>query len=166
MSISVTNSLTIRIYYNQNKNAISGSTRKSSSTGTLSFADASALRNAVRKLQDFKFEDAPKDQIQEKLKAFTDTINNTLESASKYGKSDTSVKNSASKIKNLNKEFASQLKKIGITVEKDGTMSLYENASKNYSAERFSDFFSKDSKYLNDLYNVAKKITRKVDVRI
>ena len=166
MSISVTNSLSIRLYYNRNTSAISGSTRKSSSVGTLSMADASALRNAVRKLQDYKFEDATKDQIQEKLKAFTDTMNNTLESATKYGTGDTSVKNAASKIKSLNNQYQSELKKIGITVNKDGTMSLYENAAKNYSVSKFTDFFDKDSKYLNEVYNAAKRITRRVDVRI
>ena len=114
----------------------------------------------------YKFEDVTKDQIQEKLKAFTDTMNNTLESATKYGKGSTSVKNAASTIKNLNTQYASDLAKIGITVNKDGSMSLYENASKNYSVSKFSEFFDKDSQYLTDLYSAAKRITRRVDVRI
>ena len=45
-------------------------------------------------------------------------------------------------------------------------MSLYENAAKTYSSKKIDSFFDNDSKYLNDLYDVAKKITRKVDVRI
>lgn len=166
MAVSAVNSLSLRIYYNPYKSVASGSTRKNASIGTMSFADASALRNAVRRLQDYNFEDSTEALTQEKLQAFTDTINNTLASASKYGTNDHSVKNAANKIKDLNKEAASELKKIGITVEKDGSLSLYENASKLYSDKKINSFFSKDSKYLNDLYNAAKRITRKVDVRI
>jgi len=129
-------------------------------------ADATALRNAIRKLQDYDFEESSEDLIQEKLKAFTDTMNNTLTSATSYGTNDSSVKNAASKIKKLNAQYASDLKKLGITVNKDGTMSLYESAAKNYSASRFDNFFDKDSKYLEDVYSAAKIITRKVDVRL
>ena len=166
MAVSAVNSLSLRIYYNPYKSVASGSTRKNASIGTMSFADASALRNAVRRLQDYNFEDSTEALTQEKLQAFTDTINKTLASASKYGTNDHSVKNAANKIKDLNKEAASELKKIGISVEKDGSLSLYENASKLYSDKKINSFFSKDSKYLNDLYNAAKRITRKVDVRI
>ena len=166
MNISVTNSLSLRLFYSGNASMSHGTTRNNELTGTLSMADASALRNAIRKLQDYKFEDASETLIQEKLKAFTDTINNTVTSAAKYGASDTSVKNAVSKLKRLNNDYASELQKIGITVNKDGTMSLYENAAKTYSSKKIDSFFDNDSKYLNDLYDVAKKITRKVDVRI
>ena len=93
MNISVTNSLSLRLFYSGNASISHGTTRNNELTGTLSMADASALRNAIRKLQDYKFEDASETLIQEKLKAFTDTINNTVTSAAKYGASDTSVKN-------------------------------------------------------------------------
>ena len=166
MSISVTNSLSLRLFYNRYASVAHGSTRNSQPTGTLSMADASALRNAVRRLQDYSFEDATKVQIQEKVKAFTDTMNNTLTSASKYGENDSSVKNAAAKLKKLNNQYSSELKKIGITVDKNGNMSLYENAAKNYSAEKFDNFFNKDSDYLKEIYDAAKKISRRVDVRI
>ncbi|MBR1622471.1 MAG: hypothetical protein IJ675_00975, partial [Pseudobutyrivibrio sp.] len=95
-----------------------------------------------------------------------DTMNNAITSATKYGKGDTSVKNAAAKLKKLNNDYASDLQKIGITVNKDGTVSLYENASKTYSSSKIASFFDNDSKYLNDVYDTAKRITRKVDVRI
>lgn len=166
MSISVTNSLSLRIYYGQYSALTKGSTRKDATISTLSFADASALRNAVRRLQDYKFEDGTDAEVQEKLKAFSDAVNNTLESGTKYSGNSSSVKNAVSKIKNLNNEYASELKKIGISVDKSGTLSVYESASKLYSKEKFSKFFDKDSKYLNDLYSAAQRITRRVDVRI
>ena len=165
MGIIINNSLSLRVFYGRYSPLVKGAPRNEASKGTLSFADASALRNAVRKLQDYDFEEAPEAQAQEKVTAFADAINNTLSSASKYTGS-TPVKNAVSKIKQLNQEFSSQLKQIGITVNKDGTMSVYESAVKNYSRERYSEFFNKDSKYLNDLYDAAKKITRRVDVRI
>ena len=166
MSISVTNSLSLRLYYGKYSPLVKGSQRNDATKGTLSFADASALRNAVRKLQDYKFEDASEDQIQEKVTAFADAINNTLTSGAKYASNSTSVRNAVNKIKSLNSEYADQLKRIGITVAKDGTMSVYESAGKNYSKEKFAKFFDKDSEYLNNLYSAAQKITRRVDVRI
>ncbi len=166
MGLSVTNSLSIRLYYNSYKTVLSGATRKSATTGTISMADSSALRNAIRRLQDYDFEDSKAEQTQEKLKAFTDIMNNTLTSCAKYGKTDTSVKNATNKIKNLNNEYASELKKIGITVAKDGTMSLYDNAAKTYSERKINEFFSKDSKYLNSVYDAAKRISRRVDIRL
>ncbi len=166
MSLTVSNTYSIRIYYNKNSSLVTGSTRKSQPTGTLSMADASALRNAIRKLQDYKFDDATEAQNQEKLKAFTDTINNTLSSATAYGTNDSSVKNAANTIKRLNSEYAKELEKIGIKTNKDGTLEVSDSAAKNLNSKRFTKFFSKDSKYLNSLYDAAKKITRKVDVRI
>ncbi|QFJ54352.1 hypothetical protein [Pseudobutyrivibrio xylanivorans] len=166
MSISVTNSLSLRIYYGRYSTLVKGSQRNDATTGTLSYADSTALRNAIRKLQDYDFEESSAAQVQEKLTAFCDSINNTLSSAAKYAKGSTSVKNAVSKIKELNSSYSSELKQLGITVNKDGTMSVYESAAKNYSRERYTKFFDKDSKYLNSLYDAATKITRRVDVRI
>jgi hypothetical protein len=166
MSISVSNSLSLRIFYNTYASVAKGATRKSTSTGTLSFADSTAMRNAIRKLQDYNFKESSDEQAQEKLKAFTDTVNNTLESASKYSSKNTIVRNAVNTIKDLNTKYADELKKIGITANKDGTLSVYESAAKNYSKEKFDNFFTKDSEYLNSLYTAAKKITRRVDVRI
>jgi len=166
MNIAATSSLSLRMFYHSYSSVASGATRKAASTGTLSMADASALRNAVRKLEEYDFESATKDQIQEKLQAFTDTMNNAITSANKYGAGDTSVRNAVSKLKRLNNEYSSELQKIGISVDKTGTMSLYDKASKTYSAEKFSKFFDNDSKYLKEVYDAAKRITRKVDVRL
>lgn len=165
MAITINNTLSLRVFYGRYSPLVKGSPRNDASTGVLSFADSSALRNAIRKLQDYDFQESSEEQVQEKVTAFADSINNTLSSASKYSGS-TPVKNAVSKIKQLNQEYSSQLKQIGITVNKDGTMSVYESAAKNYSRDRYSEFFDKDSKYLNDLYDAAKKISRRVDIRI
>ena len=166
MNISVTNSLSLRLCYGKYSPLVKGSQRNDATTGKLSFADSSALRNAIRKLQDYDFEDASDEQVQEKLTAFADSVNNTLSSASKYASNSSSVKNAVTKIKNLNNEYASKLKQVGITVEKDGSMSVYESAGKTYSKEKLNKFFDKASTYLNDLYKAAQKITRRVDIRI
>ncbi|MCR5417077.1 MAG: hypothetical protein K6E79_09800 [Pseudobutyrivibrio sp.] len=166
MNVTITNSLSLRLYYGSYSKLAKGSTRNDVTTGTLSFADSRALRNAIRKLQDFDFQEATDTQIQEKLNAFASAMNNTLSSAKSYGTNDTSVKNAVNKIKTLNNEYASDLKKIGITVNKDGTMSVYENAATNYSAKRFDNFFDKDSSYLNSIYDAAKRINRKVDIML
>ena len=109
MNIAATSSLSLRMFYHSYSSVATGATRKAASTGTLSMADASALRNAVRKLEDYDFESATKDQIQEKLQAFTDTMNNAITSANKYGAGDTSVRNAVSKLKRLNNEALSSI---------------------------------------------------------
>ena len=166
MSMNVSNSLSLRIYYNNYSKVVTGATRKSATCGTLSFADSSALKNAIRNLQDYNFEEASDEQTQEKIRAFADTLNNTLQSAGKYAPNSSSVKHALTNIKNLNRQYADELKKIGITVDKDGSLSVYESAGKNYKKTKFDNFFDKDSEYLNALYKEAKKINRRVDVRI
>ncbi len=166
MSLSVTNSLTLRLYYGRYSPLVKGTSRNNATTGTLSLADAGALRSAVKKLQDYNFEEASDSQIQERIQAFADTMNSTLSSAGKYASNNTMIKNAVKKIKQLNADNAMELKKIGITVKKDGTMSVYESAGSTYNNTRFQKFFDKDSDYLNNIYENAKRITRKVDVRI
>ena len=73
MSMNVSNSLSLRIYYNNYSKVVTGATRKSATCGTLSFADSSALKNAIRNLQDYNFEEASDAQTQEKIRAFADT---------------------------------------------------------------------------------------------
>ncbi len=166
MSLSVSNTLTLRLYYGHFSKYVKSAEREDVSTGTLSFADSKALRTAIRQLQDYDFEEASESEIQEKVKAFADAMNYTLTSATEYGTTDTSVKNAANKIKTLNSEYADELEKIGITIEKDGTMSVYEEAASTYSSSRFTKFFDKDSEYLNSVYEAAKRITRRVDIAL
>ena len=55
---------------------------------------------------------------------------------------------------------------LGERMSANETNELYESAAKNYKKSKFDDFFDKDSEYLNALYKEAKKINRRVDVRI
>lgn len=166
MSISVTNSLSLRLNYSANTSLVTSANRAEATTGTLSFADATALRNSIRRLQDFDFDEADEDSVQEKVTAFVDTMNYALESGSKYSSNDTMVRNAVSKIKSLNSEYADELEKIGISVDKKGYLSISETAAENYTRSKFTQFFDEESEYLNSIYKSARHITRKVDVRL
>lgn len=167
MNVSATNSLSLRVFYTGNRTLIGKSSRKDATAGTLSFADSTALRTGIRRLQDFNFEDATEDEVQEKLQAFADTYNYTLESGSKYAINDSAVKNAVKNMKELAKEYEGDLESIGISIDKkNGQMSVSSSAAKNLNRSRFSDFFNSDSKYLKSLYSSAKHITKKVDIQL
>lgn len=167
MAISVTNSLSIRLFYKENKALITSSGRKESTTGTLSFADASALRTGIRRLQGYKFEDSSEEATQQKLQAFVDTYNLTLDSGTSYSTNDTAVKNAVKKMKNLTSENEDALKKIGVSIDKSsGKMHLSSSAAENLKSTRFSNFFTKDNEYLEEMYSAAKHIVKHVDVQL
>ncbi|MCR4694498.1 MAG: hypothetical protein K5773_04140 [Pseudobutyrivibrio sp.] len=167
MSLSINSTLTLRLYYGAGNSALTKKAARSEATcGTLSFADSTALRTAIRRLKDYKWEEVDDKSAQERLMAFTDTVNATIDSSSHYGTNDSSVKNALKEIKNLNKKHADELKDIGITVKSDGTLSLSSSAAENLSHSKFKEFFGNDSSYLNSLYSAAKKINRKVDIRL
>ena len=78
---SVANNITLRSYYATYRAFTTKSTRSSATTNQLNYADAQALRRAVRKLDDFDFENADKDDISSHVRAFIDTYNYTMDSA-------------------------------------------------------------------------------------
>lgn len=166
MSISVTNSLSLRLFYRENRTLINTSDRKEATKGTLSFADSSALRAAIGQLATYDFERASNDDITEKLTAFADIYNNTLQSGSKYISEDSSVESSVKGMKNLSKEYSEQLSKAGISIDKDGYMKMSDSASKNLSHSTFDSMFGKESEYMKKLYTYARNINKHVDVRL
>lgn len=167
MAISATNSLSLRLFYKENTALATGIKRKEETKGALSMADARALRNGIRRLQDYDFEEGTDDAVQEKLQAFVDTYNNTLQTGKSYAPNDTAIKNAVNKMKSLTKEKADDLSDIGISVDsKTGLMSLSGSAGKNISKNKFTDFFSKDSEYLSGLYASARHMTNKIDIRL
>lgn len=166
MSVLVSNSLSLRQYYHDYRSLVVQKNRSDVSTGTLSFADSQALRNAIRRLGDYDFEESSDDDLYSKLKAFTDTCNYTITSGTKYAKNDDSVKRAISSMKSLNREYEDELKKYGVTMDDQGNMQMSDSAPKNISHEKFKKMFGSESEYMNKLYNYAKRINKKVDIRL
>ncbi|MCF0130790.1 MAG: hypothetical protein HUJ71_03640 [Pseudobutyrivibrio sp.] len=166
MNISAKNSLSIRQFYNENKVLVPKANRADATIGKLADADSLALRRAVRKLGDFKYEDASSDSLYEKIRALADTYNYTLESGTKYGANNHSVKRAVKDMKVLSEKYASELKGYGINFDEDGYMSVTSTSVSNVDHSSFEEIFGKESEYMTTLSAYAKKFNRHVDIYI
>ena len=150
---SVANNITLRSYYATYRAFTTKSTRSSATTNQLNYADAQALRRAVRKLDDFDFETADKDDISSHVRAFIDTYNYTMDSA----KSSTNsyATSTYKNLKNLASKYSKDLENIGIK----------ENSSavENISGSRFKSLLNKDSKFMKQLTTYAKRMANNID---
>ena len=160
-AVSLSSSYYLRSFYKSNRDASTSSKRKELSSGNLSKADAEALRTAVRKLRNFNMEDDTDEgeNIYSSVSAFLETYNNALDSAS--SSSDYSLNRYAKQLKNLAKEHAAELKKIGVTVKSDGTLEKNDNLLKSANVSDIKNLFGKDAEFTNKTSNYAKRIHTK-----
>lgn len=160
-AVSLSDSYYLRSFYKSNRDAATASKRKELSNGTLSKADAEALRVAVRKLRNFNLEDDTNDgaNIYSSVSAFLETYNNALDSSS--NSNDYSLNRYAKQLKNLTKEYSDELKKIGVTVNSDGTLAKNENLLKAADVSDIKKLFGKDADFTTKTSNYAKRINTK-----
>lgn len=159
--ISLTSGYYLRNFYTSNKNAATASKREEMSTNTLSQADAQALHRAAKKLRSFNYEDDTSDgsNIYASLSAFIETYNNAISSGS--NSSDSSVERYTNQLKSLSKEYSSELSKIGITVNSDGSLTGNDNLLKSASISKVKTLFSDEADYLTKVNRCSKKICEK-----
>lgn len=164
--VSLTSSFYLRNFYASNRDASSASKRKNIEKNTLSQADATALMRAVKKLRTFNYEDDSADgsNIYSSVSAYIETYNNALNSAS--SSSDASLERYAKYLKNLSEKYAEEFEDIGVTVEKDGTLTANKNLLKAADLSDVKKLFSKDSEYLNQTSRYAKRIKLKSESAI
>lgn len=160
---SLNSSFYLRNFYASNRDASSASKRKNLGKNTLSQADATALMRAVKKLRTFNYEDDSFDgaNIYGSVSAYIETYNNALNSAS--NSSDASLERYARYMKNLSEKYAEEFEDIGVTVEKDGTLTANENLLKSADLSDVKKLFSKDAEYLNQTSRYAKRIKLKAE---
>lgn len=172
MSFTITNNLTIRQFYGDNRAYLKKSTRQESTPARLNAVDSSALRKAIRALRESEYSDE-KDtssttgsvkNFAKRMKAFVDVYNNTV-SGAKENSSDRDVKNTLRRIKSLTSQYEDELDNAGIRVQNDGTLKVSDSSSVK-STERFESIFGEDSDYLKDLDKLARRIHRHVDVAL
>ena len=157
---SLSESYYLRKYYRSNKDATTNK-RSEMSKGTLSQADAAALRTAVRDLRNFNLEDDTDDNedIYASVSAFLKTYNNALDSSNTSG--DYSLQRYAKQLKNLAKEYADELEDIGITVNSDGTLEKNDNLLKAADMSDIRDLFGKDATFATKSSSYAKRMNTK-----
>ena len=140
---SLSASYYLRNFYTANRNAVTSSKRKEMTGGTLSQADATALHRAAKKLRNFNYEDDT-----------TDSANKT---------DDASLNRYSRYLKSLSKEHSSELSRIGITVNSDGSLSANDNLLKSAKVSKVKTLFADDAEYITKVSRYSKKMAEKAD---
>lgn len=161
-SFSVANTLALRNYYNSNRTLSVKNNRSDATTNQLNYADSLALRRAVKQLDAYDFDNAKKTDLEEKVRAWVDTYNYTLDSCK--SSTNTSVTSAYKGLKNLTKEYADELENLGIKADSSGYLKMSSSATKNISGSRFKELLGKDSEFMKKVGTYAKRIASHVDL--
>lgn len=155
-AVNLTSDFFLKNFYRHNRNAIKVSTRSDYNSTELSYEDSRALKRAAAKLSSFDYtEEENGDNIVSTIQAFAETYNNTLESSSS---TDAEVYRQHKQLKALTQKYADKLEDLGITVEKDGKLSVSENILKASSFKEVREVFSDESDYVKGLRKIAKRM--------
>jgi hypothetical protein len=149
----------LRNFYTANRNAVTSSKRKEMTGGTLSQADATALHRAAKKLRNFNYEDDTTDSanIYGSVNAFIQVYNNTLSSGNKTDDA------SLNRYSRYLKSHSSELSRIGITVNSDGSLSANDNLLKSAKVSKVKTLFADDAEYITKVSRYSKKMAEKAD---
>ena len=161
-SFSVANTLALRNFYNSNRTLAVKSNRSDASTNKLNYADSLALRRAVKQLDAYDFDNAKESDLEEKVRAWIDTYNYTMESCKPS--TNTSVASAYKGLKNLTKEYADELENVGIKADSSGYLKMSSSATKNISGSRFKSLLGKDSEFMKKMGSYARRISNHVDL--
>jgi ABC-type transporter Mla subunit MlaD len=145
-------------YYKDNRSARKSSGRSGLTSTELSYEDARALRRAVKQLSSFEYSDDENvDNIKNSISAFASAYNNALSSTGKDSASD--INRYAKQLKKLASKYSDELEDIGITIEKDGSMTVNTNLLSAADTDSLKKVFSKDN---TDLLQTTQQIARRL----
>ncbi|MDC7301247.1 hypothetical protein [Agathobacter ruminis] len=147
----------LRNYYQANTAATKASRRKNYSTLELNYEDSRALRRASSRITHSNYaEDANVEGLANSVKAYVDTYNNTLTSASKNPDN----RRYAKQLKDLSEKYKEDLSKIGISIEDDGSLNLNETYIKTVDAKEIGKLFSKESEFTKMAGTISKRMNQ------
>ena len=158
---SLSSNFYLRSFYTSNRTAGTASKRRQLTNSELTLADSMALRRAVKKLGTLEFSEENDADIRNAVKAYITTYNNAVTSTSHSG--DRTLERAQKQLKSIAKEYASDLDKMGITVNDDGTLTRRDSLFSNASLSKFEKLFSKDSDFMQRTAACARKIERQSD---
>lgn len=168
-SFTVKTNSFLRDLYKENRTFASKSGRTEIAKTSLQKADEKALRNGIDALADFDYEDddkndsdSTKKKYYNKLKAFVDSYNYTIDSGSDNS-NDSSVKSKIKSMKSLMKKYSSELEDLGITSDDKGFLSLSTSALDNIKISSYEEMFGEDSKFTKELSKYSKSISNHID---
>lgn len=168
MALKVSSGLTLntdffmRNFYKENRSAIKSSDRNNFSKIELSFEDSRALSRAARRLMQNDYgtsedEDEDVDETtRSSIEAFVKVYNNALATGKETTDRDT--EHYLRQLKTLTKRNADDLAEIGITMEKDGSLSINDDLLKMADTSKVRKVFSDENDFTKTVWNIAKKL--------
>ena len=157
----------MRNFYTNNRDAISK--RSNFSNIELSYEDSRALSRAAKRLirsdygsseeEDLDIDDTTKASIE----AFVKTYNNALETGNT---DDHDTKRYLSQLKNLSKKYSDELEDIGISIEKNGSLSINDDLLKMADTSKVKKIFSSDNDFSTKVLSISIKLGQAVQNNI
>lgn len=166
--LSLSTDYFMRNFYSNNRGVIKNSDRNAFSNIELSYEDSRALSRAAKRLPNNNYssnegkdsEGDINDTTKASIEAFVKTYNNTIDSAK--DSSDHDTKRCIRQLKTLSNKYADELKDIGITIEKDGTLSVNDDLLKTADNSKARKIFSSDGEYAKKSMSIARKLNNAV----
>lgn len=159
----------MRNFYKSNRTVSKKNGRSNFSKIELSYEDSRALSRAAKRMLNTDFdtdenEDADiGETMKSKIKAFVNTYNNALETGDS---NDYDTNRYLRQLKTLSRKHSDELSDIGITVEKDGTLTINEDLLKMADNSKVRKVFSSDNDFSQKSLRIAKKLNNAVQNNI
>lgn len=163
--LTLTTDYFMRSFYQNNRDASKRTGRGNYSKLELSYEDSRALSRASKRMlsTDFGTDEDEDTDIGEtmisKIKAFTDTYNNALDSGSM---DDEDTRHYLKQLKSLGQKHADELGEIGITVERDGKLTIDESLLNMADSSKVRKVFSEESDFSGKSLSIAKRLNSAV----
>ena len=158
----------LRNLYTDNRAYGTKSGRENASALSLAKADANAVGKGILSLGKFNYgsegkeaTDSEKKALGNKLRAFVDSYNLTLDSTS--GSKDRDAMKITKNMKKLVEKYKDELGEYGISVKSGGYLALSSSATDNLSFKTFEKKFGKDSEFMKELSKYDKQLSRHFD---
>ena len=142
----------MRNFYKSNRTVSKKNGRSNFSKIELSYEDSRALSRA-----DIG------ETMKSKIEAFVNTYNNALETGDS---NDYDTNRYLRQLKTLSRKHSDELNDIGITVEKDGTLTINEDLLKMADNSKVRKVFSSDNDFSQKSLRIAKKLNNAVQNNI
>lgn len=155
-AVNLNTNFFMKNFYRYNRNAIKVSGRDEYNSTELSYEDSRALKRAIAKLSSYSYtEEENGDNIISTIQAFAKTYNYALDSSSNE---DSDTCRQHKQLKALTDKVGEDLEDIGITIEKDGKLTISENILKASSFKEVKKVFADDSEYMEGIRKIAKRM--------
>ena len=159
--LTLTTDYFMRNFYQNNREACQRNGRGNYSRLELSYEDSRALSRASKRMisTDFGTDEDEDTEIDEtmisRIKAFAETYNNAIDSANP---DDNETKHYLKKLKALGKSHAEELGELGISIERDGKLTIDESLLKMVDSSKVRKAFSETNDFTTQSLQISKRL--------